>query len=463
MNADGFFESETIVAIATPPGRGALGVVRLSGPDALRLTEKIYRARSVGWPKPHTAFLGEIFCPSTGATIDQAVVCCYRGPQSYSGEDLVEITCHGSPVVLRQILNLLVRLGARVAKPGEFTMRAFLHGKIDLTQAEAIHDLISAETEYQTRIAIQQVQGSLAKAIEPSKSALIDLIVQLETAVEFTDEQLVEVDRNRIKTTIRDICERLRQLVRSFDSGRVIREGVRLTIVGKPNVGKSSLFNLLLSENRAIVTEVPGTTRDTLVETISLDGVPFRLVDTAGVHATTDPVELIGIERTQLEIADADVVVLMFDTSRPFDRDDQDLIQATSSARRLMVINKIDADSRWFKNGRGMPGELKNLTKISVRTGQGIPELKEAVIRIGINREKLGIEDAIITNVRHHNLLDLATAELERAGKALSDGMSEEVLLSSMHQALRHLGELTGETTVEDILQNIFSTFCVGK
>ncbi len=463
MHPDTLGSSDTIVAIATPPGRSAIGMVRLSGPDSLRFCQKIFRTRSAGWPRPQQASTGELVDPNSLETIDQAVVCYFKAPHSYSGEDIVEFNCHGSPIVLQMVVRSLVALGARLARPGEFTLRAFIHGKIDLPQAEGVRDLIDAQTEYQSKIALQQIQGSLSKEIEPCKVSLLDLIVRMETAVEFADERLVDLENTRIGETIQGIIRQFKRLVDSFQFGRVVREGLDLAILGKPNVGKSSIFNGLLRKDRAIVTEMPGTTRDTVAEATTFEGVPVRLIDTAGVRITSDPVELIGIERTRRATADADLVLLVFDSSCPFDDQDFELIDVTSSTRRLMALNKIDLPTHGQFQARVPQQTLSLMHKISAKSGAGLAELKGAILQTVFSRTELSGEDAILTNVRHSQILESAIIELEKATEAVLSGMSEEVTLSHLNQTLTWLGELTGETTVEDILDRIFATFCIGK
>ncbi|MBI4468067.1 MAG: tRNA uridine-5-carboxymethylaminomethyl(34) synthesis GTPase MnmE [Acidobacteria bacterium] len=448
--------------MASPPGRSAIGVVRLSGPDALELTQRLFRAESRTWPAPQHATVGILADPADGETIDQAVVCFFKSPHSYTGEDLVELSCHGSPVILNRVVETLLSMGARAARPGEFTLRSFLHGRMDLTQAEAVQDLINADTRFQSRIAIRQVQGSLARELLPIKTTMIDLIAEMETAVEFVDERLVDTSAVRLIGSLRQLSEELRRLADTFHAGRVLREGIQLAIVGKPNVGKSSLFNYLLKRDRAIVTEIPGTTRDMLLEPIILGGIPFRLVDTAGVRPTTDPVEIVGIERTRRAIADADLAILLIDHSRELDDQDWELLGLTTGIPRLVVMNKIDLPCGCALEAMAAV-EAGQFLRVSVKTGEGLGVLAERILDVALQRERLGIEDVIITNSRHHQLLRAATVALEEAERALLDGASEEVPLTYLNEALSSLGEITGETTVDDILERVFANFCVGK
>jgi tRNA modification GTPase len=453
---------ETIVAISTPPGRSGIGVIRLSGPEALTITERIFRP-GAGIPlAPRTATFGEICEPHTNDIVDQAVVTFFKGPHSYTGEDSIEISCHGSPVILRRVLDIILECGARAAGPGEFTMRAFFNGRMDLTQAEALRDLIEAQTIYQARVALRQVQGSLSQLLQPLKQSLVEIIVQLETAVEFVEDDVTTETLHTLSLRLDTLASRFAEIERSFRVGRVIREGIQLAIVGKPNVGKSSLFNRLLQKERAIVTEIPGTTRDALVDAASIGGVPVSLVDTAGIRHAVEVVEKIGIQRSRQAIADADLVLVVLDASQPLDQDDLTVLQETDSLPRLIVVNKTDLEMELTAELL-QPTVASPAVHTSALIGTGIEELQQEILAIITSRSAFQPEDVILTNARHHRLIVEAKQAIEKAQAALSEGYSEEVALVELHNALRAVGEITGEVTIEDLLDQIFSTFCIGK
>jgi len=409
------------------------------------------------------ATFGEIRQPQTDELIDEAIVVFFKGPESYTGEDLVEISCHGSPVILRRVLELITELGARIARPGEFTLRAFLSGRIDLTQAEAVRDLIEAQTVYQARVAARQMQGSLSQLLQPIKQSLVDAIVQMETAVEFVEDDVTIESCFSLARRLNDLITRLNEMERSFSFGRVIREGIELAIVGKPNVGKSSLFNRLLQKERAIVTEIPGTTRDALIDVASIQGVPVSLVDTAGIRHALDVVEKIGVQRSRQAIADADLVLVVLDGSQPLDDDDLGIMRETESLPRLMVVNKTDLELKLDAESLRSSAKGTPIVRVSALTGAGIEALQQEILEIITSRSAFQPEDVILTNARHHRLIVEAARCIEKAKAALDEGYSEEVALVGLHDALRAMGEITGEVTIEEILDQIFSTFCIGK
>lgn len=454
---------DTISAISTPMGRGGIGIVRLSGPRALDIAEHLFHTRNGVPLTPNRAQWGEIRDPQSGELIDEAVTTFFRAPRSYTGEDVVELSCHGSPVVLQRVLALTTQLGARIAKPGEFTLRAFLNGRLDLTQAEAVRDLIDAQTVYQAKVAARQLRGSFSQQLQPIKDALTDMIVHLETAVEFADEDVHPQDVEAIAARLDQVIAQLSDIERSFGFGRLIREGIQLAIVGRPNVGKSSIFNKLLKKERAIVTDIPGTTRDLLSDVVSLDGIPVHLIDTAGIRQTADRVESIGVERARTAIADADIVLVILDGSQELTEDDQAILEETQLAPRLIVINKSDLPCRLTPERIPAVASGSPWIRVSALTGAGIDELRRTLVDFIASGRAPAAEDAILTNARHHDLIVRAIRALRESQGALKGGYTEEVILVGMHEALRVLGEITGETTVEDILDQIFSTFCIGK
>ncbi|HXN49108.1 MAG TPA: tRNA uridine-5-carboxymethylaminomethyl(34) synthesis GTPase MnmE [Bryobacteraceae bacterium] len=444
--------NETIVAISTPSGRGGLGIVRISGDAARAIAERMLRFPKPPRWKPWSTQLAEL-PDAEGQSIDKVVVTFFERPRSYTAQDVVEISCHGSPVVLRHAVERACEEGARLAEPGEFTLRAFLNGRIDLPQAEAVRDLIEATTLYQARVAAQQAEGSVSKRIAPLKSQLIDLIALLEAGIDFADNDVPIPQDAEILARLDPVAGHLQRLVSSFAFGKLVHEGMKLAIVGRPNVGKSSLFNRLLDSDRAIVTAIPGTTRDLVSETASLDGIPVKLFDTAGIRAGQDLVETLGVERSFQAMADADLTLVVFDLSEPVEDGDRDLIaRARAQGRHLLVGNKSDLPRRAELTGDFAP--------VSALTGEGIAELRR---RVREAAAPAGQEQGFITSIRHEGLLKTALAALDSAREAVTRHIPHEMLLLDLYRALESLDGLTGATTADDILNRIFSTFCIGK
>lgn len=444
----------TIVALSTPRGRGALAVIRLSGPLAINIATQL---AGLGDIEPRKAKLARI--TSGDQVVDEVLLTCFLTPHSLTGEDVVEISCHGSPAVVRQIIDRTLKLGATLAGPGEFTLRALSNGKINLAQAEAIRDLIAAQTDAAVKQATRQLNGELSKALDPFKEKLVEVIVLLESALEFVEDDLPAPSVNAIAETLTEVIMGVEKLGGSFSAGRLLQDGVRVTIAGRPNVGKSSLFNSLVEHERAIVTEIPGTTRDTLSEAIDLGGVPVILTDTAGVRETTDGIETLGIERTQRALGDADLVLVVIDGADEVGPSDLELLSQTVNSRRIVVMNKCDLAS--FRASGSCVGAPEAIN-VSARTGEGLDALRTAMLE---SLNSAGIEDQglLITNVRHYDLLCRTKQELELAQAVFRERHSEELVLAPLHNALKYLGQITGETTTEDILSEIFATFCIGK
>ena len=444
----------TIVALSTPRGRGALAVIRLSGPLAINIATQM---ASLGEIEPRKAKLVRI--TSSEEIIDEVILTCFLAPHSLTGEDVVEISCHGSPAVVRQIIDRTLALGAVLAGPGEFTLRALSNGKINLAQAEAIRDLISAQTDAAVKQATRQLNGELSNALDPFKEKLVEVIVLLESALEFVEDDLPPTSVSVVEETLASVIKGVEKLSESFSAGRLLQDGVRVTIAGRPNVGKSSLFNSLVAHERAIVTEIPGTTRDTLSEAIDLGGIPVILTDTAGVRETTDGIETLGIERTQRAVSDADLVLVVLDGAEEVGPSDRELLDQTANSRRLIVMNKCDLTS--FKAAGSCNG-VPRAINVSARTGEGLDDLRAAMLE-SLNSAGIEGQGLLITNVRHYDLLCRTKQELELAREAFQERHSEELVLVPLHNALRYLGQITGETTTEDILSEIFATFCIGK
>jgi tRNA modification GTPase len=447
---------ETIVAISTPPGRGGIGIVRLSGTHAREIAQRLVRTSSAF--EHGRARLADVIDPEQEKKIDEAVVTYFARPNSYTGEELVEIAAHGSPVVLELLVRLALRAGARLARPGEFTERAFLAGRIDLTQAEAVRDLIEAQTLYQARVAAEQMGGALSHRIHPAKQRLVELITLLEAGIDFAEDDIDVTADAEIVTRIDTISAELETLARSFEHGRLVHSGLRMAIIGRPNVGKSSLFNQLLERERAIVTAQPGTTRDLVSERLSLGGIPVELVDTAGLREAKNEAEAIGIRKSREMLADADIVMVVLDASVPLRGDEHELIASLEGRRALVVRNKSD-----LKDGAELAPDLPLFSvTTSALTGEGIPALRDALTE-SVRNPAGETESGVLTSLRHFEAVSGSIASLAKTRDAVGQKIPHEMLLLDLYQALRHLDSLTGETTTDDILNRIFSTFCIGK
>jgi tRNA modification GTPase len=457
---------ETIVAISTPPGRGGIGIVRLSGPHAAEICGKLVRMRA---PMEHArARLADVPNPETGEKLDEAVVTWFAKPNSYTGEDLVEIAAHGSPVVLEMLVRLALRAGARLARPGEFTERAFLAGRMDLTEAEAVRDLIEAQTLYQARVAAEQMGGALSRRVHPAKEKLVALIALLEAGIDFAEDDVEVTPDAEIVTFADAILAELRKLARSWEHGRMVHAGLRLAIVGRPNVGKSSLFNRLLERERAIVTAQPGTTRDLVTERMSLGGIPLELVDTAGLRETSEEAEAIGVRKSREILADADLVLVVLDASVPLREEEQELIASLAGRRVLIAANKCDLAMEGAVDEAGSEplaqegSPAMGVVRTSALTGEGIAALRDALAE-RIRNPAGESESGILTSLRHFEAVSGAIEGLDAARRAVAEKIPHEMLLLHLYAALRQLDSLTGETTTEDVLNRIFSSFCIGK
>ncbi len=458
-----FDARDTIVAIATPPGRGGIGVVRVSGPNALRIATLFVtglRAGAEGEPalEPRRATFARLHTPDGAA--DHVVVTYFPAPRSYTGEEVVELSGHGSPVLLRSIVRAAMNAGARLAEPGEFTLRAFLHGRIDLVQAEAVRDLVDAVTPLQARAAYDQLEGTLTAEIGAIDRRLFDLVVRLEASLDFPEEGYHFIGSGEASAEIEGIGAALDALLATAARGRLVREGLHVAIAGKPNVGKSSVFNALAGTARAIVTEIPGTTRDLLTETIDVDGIPMTFVDTAGIRGgSVDPVEIEGIARAGAARAVAHAILVVLDRSRPLDEDDRVLLESTSGRPRVVAMNKADLPGGWSADSLAA-GE-SNTVSISALRGDGIDALRLALARAASGEPTRDVPT--ITNLRHEELLRGARSSLAQAAKAAEANAPEEFVVADLNEARRRLEEVTGARAAEDVLREIFSRFCIGK
>jgi tRNA modification GTPase len=452
--------TDTIVALSTPPGRSGIGVVRLSGSGALGLTRCLLNSLDLN-PEPNRASLKAIPDPDTGEILDRAVLTYFKAPQSYTGEDVVELSCHGSPPLLLRVVDSLLLLGARAAEPGEFTMRALSNGRLNLTQAEAVRDLIDARTHMAVRQAARQLGGELSTRLQPVKDSLIEIIVPLESSLEFVEDDLPEDTSVGIAQKLSVLADKLEELAETFRRGRLLKEGLRVTLVGRPNVGKSSLFNSLVSYERAIVTDIPGTTRDTLSEVINIDGVPVLITDTAGVRESADKIEQLGIERTRRAVTDADLTVIVLDGSQSLTPEDKKIFDEASDNNLVIALNKRDLKNFDVNNVRSLANGQSTIPT-SAKTGEGLSDLCAAIME-PFSTSQAYENSFVITSARHYDLLRRTSASLRSTENLFRDFVSEEIVLAKLYEALRFLGEITGETTPEDVLSEIFSSFCIGK
>lgn len=432
-------------------------MIRLSGPHSLSIARRLVQDTQFN-PEPNQVVLKSLRDPESVEVLDRALVTFFKAPHSFTGEDVIELSCHGSPVLLRQLIDVILRLDARLASPGEFTLRALSNKRLNLSQAEAVRDLINAQTGAAVRQAARQMNGELSALLQPVKDALIEIIVPLESSLEFVEDDLPDVALDRIAVKLSDLISRIQKLAATFRTGRLLRDGLKVTLVGRPNVGKSSVFNSLLVADRAIVTDVPGTTRDTLSEVLNIQGVPVTLTDTAGVRSSEDQIEALGVERTRRAIADADLVLVIIDNSQPLTVEDKGVLAEVSDCLSLVVFNKSDL----VVDGNG--NEYSSMTGVivSAKTGAGLEDLRAAIIEPFAARD---IQDTglLVTDARHYDLLRRAESSLAASSEALGQHLSEELILVGLYDALRYLGEITGETTPDDVLTQIFATFCIGK
>jgi tRNA modification GTPase len=446
---------DTIVALSTPPGRSGIGVLRISGPSAQRIADRFLKTRD---SLSHREATLARWHASDGEIIDEVVAIFYRHPHSYTGEDILEISAHGNPLVLQRIVSMILEAGARVASPGEFTLRAVAHGKMDLMQAEAVREFIEAQTDAQARVALRQIDGAVSKRVAPIKEKLVGLIAHLEAGIDFAEDDVELPDAQRAANELLGLRRLLEELQKTYSYGRLLSAGVRVVIVGRPNVGKSSLFNRLVSRERAIVTEVPGTTRDVLSETAEVGGIPVQFFDTAGVRETTDRVEQIGVNRTLETLTEADLVLLVIDGAAGLADEDVVIHERIKKLLHLVVANKLDSVS-----ARDPSIEALGPVWVSAQTGAGLNNLRQSLAGLLGSDRAQGFGETILTSSRQNETVLQAIASLASGETALRCGTPHEMALLDLYEGLAFLNELTGEITTEDILGKIFSTFCIGK
>ncbi len=470
---------ETIVALATPPGVGAIGVIRLSGKNAIEIVDRVFRGKNLLKQASHTICFGRIVDQS-GLVLDEALVSLFIAPKSYTGENVAEVSCHGSPFIIQRLIQLFVDQGARLAQPGEFTLRAFLNGRMDLSQAEAVADLIASSNEASHAVAMRQMRGGFSREIADLRQQLVDFASLIELELDFAEEDVEFADRNDLKKLVDKIQGLLRRLIDSFQLGNAIKNGVNTVIAGRPNAGKSTLLNALLNEERAIVSEIAGTTRDTIEEVLNIQGVPFRIIDTAGIREAEDTIEAMGVEKTMEKVRQSSVLVYVFDvaTTRPADLQ-ADLAKLRQPGLHIVVVaNKMDLNpyaekSHYFPKAiveleAGFPLDSRLSTSdfdwvpTSAINRMNIPYLKEKLYESVVN-EKVNLESTVVSNIRHYEALQRASQSLDDVLRGMRQGVTSDFVAMDIRQALHFLGEITGEISTEDLLGNIFSRFCIGK
>lgn len=460
---------DTIAAISTALGEGGIGIVRVSGPNAMDIAERVFKpAANNAWREQKFRLVyGHVVDPASGAIVDEALLGVMPGPRSYTREDVVEINCHGGPVPLRKTLALTLSAGARLAEPGEFSKRAFLNGRLDLARAEAVIDIIRATTEDALQVAVNQLSGSLSQKIEAVQAELLSVVALVEATIDFPEDEVDDYSPADIKQRLQRAAGEIHALIESAETGRVYREGVQTVIVGKPNVGKSSLLNVLLREKRAIVTDVPGTTRDVIEEILNLGGIPVVLTDTAGIRETRDAVEKIGVERSRESIQRADLVLMVFDVAGGIDDEDEEIIHLVKNRRGIVVLNKIDIEAG------EETGEIKRLVReklngwpvveISALQEKGIRELENTVVELVTGGKVVARDGILVSNVRHKNQLLKAQEHLQEALDGVEAGLTPELVAIDIRAAWEAVGEINGSVITEDIVDKIFTEFCIGK
>ncbi|WP_053977154.1 tRNA uridine-5-carboxymethylaminomethyl(34) synthesis GTPase MnmE [Mangrovimonas xylaniphaga] len=459
--------NDTIVALATPSGSGAIAVIRLSGPEAINIASGVFRSvsgKELYKQRTHTVHLGHIV--DNEKVVDEALVTIFKNPNSYTGEDVIEVSCHGSVYIQQEIIQLMLRRGCRMANAGEFTLRAFLNGKLDLSQAEAVADLIASDNEASHQVAMQQMRGGFSSEIAKLREELLNFASLIELELDFSEEDVEFADRSQFKELVERIVFVLKRLIDSFAVGNVIKNGIPVAIVGEPNVGKSTLLNALLNEERAIVSDIAGTTRDTIEDEISIGGIGFRFFDTAGIRDTKDVVESIGIKKTFEKIEQAQVVIYLFDSTQYQEQSDKfkvelEKIKNKYPQKPLIIlankVDKIDAEQQ-----AKMRAEIPEIQMLSAKTGEGVEDLTKNLLDL-INTGALRNNETIVTNSRHYDALLKAFEEIQKVKYGLETGLSGDLLAIDIRQALYHFGEITGQVTNDELLGNIFANFCIGK
>lgn len=457
-------EFDTIAAISTPPGEGAISIVRMSGEEAVSIAQKVFSGKDLTQAKSHTINYGHIVDPKTHEEIDEVMVSLMLAPKTFTREDVVEINCHGGIVATNRILQLLLVNGARLAEPGEFTKRAFLHGRIDLTQAESVMDLIRAKTDRSMKIALNQLDGNLSHLIDSLRKDILDVLAQVEVNIDYPEyDDVEEMTTKLLKEKAIEIKQRIEQLLKTASQGKIMREGLATALVGRPNVGKSSLLNHLLHEDKAIVTDVAGTTRDVIEEYVNVSGVPLKLIDTAGIRETDDKVEKIGVERSKKAIEQSDLVLLVLNAAESLTKEDLELIRLTNDKKRIIILNKTDLEEKLDRKELAKISKNAPVYATSILKNEGVEALEEAISKLFFNGIENSQSTVMVTNARHIALLEKAQNSLDSVLEGISSGMPVDLVQIDMTEAWNLLGEITGESYEDELLDQLFSQFCLGK
>lgn len=457
-------EFDTIAAISTPPGEGAISIVRMSGEEAVSIAQKVFSGKDLTQAKSHTINYGHIVDPKTHEEIDEVMVSLMLATKTFTREDVVEINCHGGIVATNRILQLLLVNGARLAEPGEFTKRAFLHGRIDLTQAESVMDLIRAKTDRSMKIALNQLDGNLSHLIDSLRKDILDVLAQVEVNIDYPEyDDVEEMTTKLLKEKAIEIKQRIEQLLKTASQGKIMREGLATALVGRPNVGKSSLLNHLLHEDKAIVTDVAGTTRDVIEEYVNVSGVPLKLIDTAGIRETDDKVEKIGVERSKKAIEQSDLVLLVLNAAESLTKEDLELIRLTNDKKRIIILNKTDLEEKLDRKELAKISENAPVYATSILKNEGVEALEEAISKLFFNGIENSQSTVMVTNARHIALLKKAQNSLDSVLEGISSGMPVDLVQIDMTEAWNLLGEITGESYEDELLDQLFSQFCLGK
>ena len=454
----------TIASISTAPGIGGIGIIRMSGDNTFEILEKIFKPKThqkIEEIKGYTIKYGNIV--ENGEIVDEVLVSYFKAPRSYTTENMCEINSHGGNVIVRKILELCLKNGAELAEPGEFTKRAFLNGRIDLAQAESVIDVINAKSDKEAKSGIKQLEGFLSNEIKDIKQEILDVLVNIEVTIDYPEYDTPEVQENEMRSMLKSVKNKLEKLEKSFDNGKILKEGIKTAIIGKPNAGKSSLLNAILKEERAIVTDIAGTTRDTIEEFVTVNGIPLKLVDTAGIREASDAVEKIGVEKSIKQAEEADLIIAIFDCSKEFTEEDLEILKIIKDKESIILLNKSDLNAVITEQDERLKNISKNILKISALNKTGIEDLYEKISEM-FNLNEINFDnDLLITNIRHKNIISNALENVKKANEALNLNMPIDIITIYIKDVLEDLGEITGEVVTEDVINEIFSKFCLGK
>lgn len=456
----------TIVAISTAPGIGGIGIIRMSGKECFEILNKIFKAKnpqSINEISGYSIKYGNIIDNFSGKIVDEVLVSYFKEPKSYTTENMCEISSHGGIIVVRQILELCLKNGAILAEPGEFTKKAFFNGRIDLSQVEAIIDVINAKTDKELRASVNQLEGNLSKSIEKIRKEILSILVDIEASIDYPEYDVEEVTEEKACVILDEIEKDLEKLYKSFESGKIIKEGIKVAIIGRPNSGKSSLLNYILNEDRAIVTDIEGTTRDTIEEFINIKGIPFKIIDTAGIREADNKVEMIGINKSKKVAEDSDLIIAMFDNSKKLNKEDKEILDFIKNKKAIILINKIDLKENYLENSKEIIESGKKIIKISLLSESNISDLYDELdIMFGLEQITLDNE-VTITNIRHKELIVKALNNIQLAKNSIKENMPIDIVSINLKEAMQDLGKITGDNVEEDVLKEIFSKFCLGK